>query len=77
VHKAPKKPAASPEKKTVAASAHSSPVTTNRLPLVGLILRPRPMPVEPEIAAMRPVFVNVYGHQRKAVGVILDRLDGR
>ena len=54
VHRPPKKPAASPAKKTDAASAHSSAVTTRPLSrLDELTLRTRPMPLEGEIAAVR------------------------
>src|SRR6478672_11685747 len=52
VHSAPKKPAASPEKKTLAASAHSSPVTTTPR-LVGVILCPVRCLVEREDRAVR------------------------
>jgi hypothetical protein len=54
VHSAPKKPAASPVKKTVTASAHSSPVTMNPLHADRQpSYVPVRCPVEREIAAVR------------------------
>ena len=53
VHSAPKKPAASPVKKTVTASAHSSPVTMNPLHADRQASYvPVRCPVEREIAAV-------------------------